>query len=142
MSTHPLCLELFPLPASETLGCSADLLLLMIVDSPRAAALGKAMGVQAHICTCVQRSHFGLWPCQSFGAVSTSSGRLTDWQLQVARSSFSPCPLLPRLGAVGYMAHPCCFGRGVALRRGSCLGRGCNHSGVGLGPTFAPCTPV
>lgn len=43
--------------------------------------------------------------------------READWQLQVARSSSSLSPLLPHVGAVGCMAHPCGFGLRVARCR-------------------------
>lgn len=78
----------------ETLGCSADLL-LMCVDSPRAASC-----VQAPVCTRVAMLRFGLWSCQGpLGAVFCILGRL-----QVARSPSS----LPR--DCGVPASLCHFG--------------------------------
>ena len=135
--THPLCLELFPLPASERLlGCSADLLLLPCAASPRA---GQAMGVHTHGHTRVRCSRFGPWPCQSFGAVSASSGRLTG-SCKLREALLPSLPSSLTWGLLGAWLTPAALAlelHGV----GTGPGQRPSHSGVGLGPTVAPCLP-
>ena len=74
MSTHPLHLGLFPPAHQETLGCSADLLLLIFVWTPQGLPC-----VCRHLCAHMWKcSHFGLWSCQvPLGLFSASSGSLT-----------------------------------------------------------------
>lgn len=112
MRAHPLDLELFP-PAhqEETLGCSADLLLI------RAWTPQGLPRVCRHLCAHVWRcSHFRLWSRQvPLGLFSASPGSLTgSFKLLEA--------LLPSPRDCGVPASLCHFGLkscpGQALRAG------------------------
>ena len=97
MSMHPLHLELFPPAHQETLGCSADLL-LMCVDSPRAASC-----VQAPVCTRVAMLPLrALVLSGPFGAVFCIPWELGNCKLLEA--------LLPSPRDCGVPASLCHFG--------------------------------
>lgn len=97
MSMHPLHLELFPPAHQETLGCSADLL-LMCVDSPRAASC-----VQAPLCTRVAMLPLrALVLSGPFGAVFCIPWELGNCKLLEA--------LLPSPRDCGVPASLCHFG--------------------------------
>lgn len=92
------------------------------------------MGVHTHAHTRVRCSHFGPWPCQSFGAVSASSGRLTG-SCKLREALLPSLPFSLTQGLLGAWLTPAALASELHCV-GTGLGQRPSHSNPQLPPAF------